>query len=452
MSLFALGLNLLVFYLALQKRMIVYALLTAYFLFLVIGQSLQIDADLGEMSSVSYLYAFITRSGFSQAEVFVVGSSLISLLLVIIAPGFTHNDAATPKESFAPPPLFYALLLFLLVTLSGALIFVVVGLSVFLNASRPGFESGSTVILTLLAAGLYPLLLKQMYRGRPHAGDWSCAAVTLLVSMGFSRMHVITYLTSLCVTYYYNSRWSAKAIRIKHLLVGSVGACAAMLFFITLGAVRDAQNFGGGSVATLIRYNLDHPDENMLSLAVTYRRSVEGMSALAGAFSAAEAHPAAVKHDYGIRWAVGGVMLAMPGQMKTKLKSFDDALLSLFWYDDPIIASGISQFYQSFGWMGMLLYPAAFFCLAWYSILAALRANLAPALRLCFYLMTGFGIFFVRGTLQGWIGYSLAYCATIIVTAPLWTMWIVREAGPVSAGDFVKGSRLYPQRSATFMD
>ncbi len=60
---------------------------------------------------------------------------------------------------------------------AGILIFGVVGLSAFLNTSRPGNQSGATLIITLMSMGVFPLLLKLMFPGRVKRGDIICFGI-----------------------------------------------------------------------------------------------------------------------------------------------------------------------------------------------------------------------------------------------------------------------------------
>ena len=52
-------------------------------------------------------------------------------------------------------------------------------------------------------------------------------------------------------------------------------------------------------------------------------------------------------------------------------------------------------------------------------------AILPPPLKLCGFVLIGCGIFFVRGSFSGWIGYSIAYTVTILGSTPLWALSVV---------------------------
>jgi len=329
--------------------------------------------------------------------------------------------------------------------LAGVLIFVVVGLSTFLSSSRPGFESGSTVFLTLLGFGIYPLLLKIVYNNRVRFGDVACASVPVLVSVGFSRMHVILYVTTVLTAMYYGWGWADRRIRPYAVVGFGIVTLAAALLFFAIGAIRNAQSYTGGSIGDLWRYNLEHPEKNMLSMDVMYQRTVEGMSGLTGAFTQASEAPQSVRNDYGAGWIMEGIVKALPGAVKARLNGVEETILSYNWYDQSIIAPGIETSFTSFGWLGVFFYPLAFFAFTWKLCLFLVNHPLSPPLKLCGFMVLGCGIFFVRGSLAAWIGYVIAYSVTILCSAPLWGLWVV----PIHKSEFsVVAARRTPQTAA----
>jgi hypothetical protein len=442
-------LNIATLVIALKKRVLPYFLFTLYFLFLVVGQAFQIQSDLRDRSSVSYLYAFMTREGFAQALWFLLGISVLSLVLVLLAEGYKPGTQPSTLRSFEPPRFFYIFMFLFLSGLSGVLIFVVAGLSAFLSSSRPGFESGSTIFLTLLGFGIYPLLLKIIYRSPVKLGDLACAGITLFVSLGFSRMHVILYVTTILTTMYYGWGWADRRIRPQAVIGFGALALFGAFSFIAVGALRNAQSYTGGSIEDLWRYNLDHPEKNMLSLDVMYQRSVEGMSGLTGAFTQASVAPQSIRNDYGVAWITQGVMLALPGPIKAQFSGIEDALLPFHWYDQSIISPGVETSFTSFGWLGFIFYSLAFFAIAWSLCLFVVDHQFSPPLKLCGFMLLGCGIFFVRGTFSGWIGYSIAYTVTILGSAPLWRLWVVpgRALKTSDPGEYAQDRFLPPRLS-----
>jgi hypothetical protein len=415
---------------AFKKRVIVYFVLSLYFLFLVVGQAFQIETDLAHKDSVSYSYAFMTPSGFQHASWFLLASSLLSLIFVALADGYRPGSFRASSRTFNPPRFFYLFLLMILFALAGTFIFGVIGLSNFLSSSRPGYESGSTVFLTLLAIGVYPLLLKVIYNSRLVSGDLACAAIPVLVSLGCSRMHVILYVTTILTAFFYGRGWADRRITFRGVASLMVIGFVALFAFIAIGALRDAQNYTSGGIRELWEYNLNHPERNMFATDVMYQRSVEGMSGLTGAFTAAEAEPERVSHEYGLSLIVEGLDQAMPGFVKERVSGLEDYAKSKLWYDDSIVPSGIETAYTSFGWLGALVYPIAFFGYAWVFSLFVVKASLSPPLRICGFMLLGCGIFLVRGSVRACLGYSIAYVVTILASAPAWRLWIVSPTAP----------------------
>jgi hypothetical protein len=410
---------------AFKKKVIVYFVLSLYFFFLVVGQAFQIETDLAHNDSISYSYAFMTQSGFRQASWFLLASSLLSLMLVALVDGYRPGSFRASSRTFNPPRFFYLFLLLILLALAGTFVFVVIGLSTFLSSSRPGYEGGSTVFLTLLGVGVYPLLLKVIYNSRLVFGDLACAAIPVVVSLGCSRMHVILYVTTILTAFYYGKGWADLRITWRAVASLMVIGSVALFAFIAVGALRDAQNYTSGGIRELWEYNVNHPERNMFATDVMYQRSVEGMSGLTGAFTAAEAEPDKVSHEYGLSLIIEGLDQAMPGFVKERVSGLEDYARSKVWYTDSVVPSGIETAYTSFGWVGALVYPLVFFGYAWVFSLFVVKTPLSPPLRLCCFMLLGCSIFLIRGSVRACLGYSIAYVVTILASAPAWRLWLV---------------------------
>lgn len=409
---------------SIRKRALPYALLTLFFMFLVVGQAFQISYDLSGTTDVFYRYAFISKDGFHAALLYLLGTSVLSLILVALAGGYRKGSQPAPMHSFNPPPSLYFALLLFLAGVAGVLIFVVVGFRQFLNSSRPGFQTGSTIFIIILAVGLFPLLLKLMLRAKPHKGDIACFLVSVGITGTFSRIHVILYLSILVILLYYNRGWSEAKLKFKHVLAASsIGIVLALLFFI-VGAVRDAENYTGGSLALVENYILAHPDKSLLSISMNYRIEVEGMSGLSGAFTHYLHEQSAVSYDLGAYWTAKGALQWIPGFAKPYLSGITDYIDGLNWYSASIIAPGIESSFESFGWLGMLFYAFVFFWLAWQFPIFAVSHRLSPVLELAAFILIGCTVFFVRGSLVVWIGYSIAYLVIIALSWPAWRIWI----------------------------
>jgi hypothetical protein len=420
--------NLLTIVIAFKKRMALYGLLNAIFLFLVTGQAFQIENDLSTQRTVRYLNNFISDVGFANALWYVLGISCISLLLAIIAKGYRAFSQVPTRYSFQPPSLFYLCLFAVQGILSVVLIFVVVGLSEFLHASRPGVQSGTTIVIALLFLGIMPLLLKILYRSKITRGDVACFLFSFFVTAGFSRIHLMLYLAALLLAYFYASGWSDRPISPK--LVTQVlffGGIAFALFF-GIGALHDAQNFVTGSPSDLIDYIVTHPEKSVLSIEYNYRVGVEGMSGIAGAFSQYLSNPNLVHFDFGASWMLQGLVQWLPGPLKARIAGITELSNDLNWFSSSVVATGPESYFVSFGWWGIVLYPLTLFFLSWYLPMRVLALELAPVVRLAAYTLFACYIFFVRGSLFVWMGISISYIIIILTFWPFFKPYVRARA------------------------
>lgn len=411
-----LSLNVLTILAAFKKRMILYGLLNAIFVFLVTGQAFQIQSDLSSQHGVYYLHNFISDAGFSAALWYALGISVVALIPALFLKGYRAHSQVRTILVFQPPPLFYWTLLALLSVLSIVLVFAVVGLHEFLHSSRPGYHTGSTIFIVMLYLGVAPLLLKIIYGSRLVAGDIACFALSFLVTAAFSRIHLILYLTAILLAFFYASGWADRPLSVKLLMrILLFGGVAVVLFF-GIGALHDAQNFVSGSFGDLLAYIVAHPDKSILSVEYNYRVGVEGMSGIAGAFSQFRANPQLTHFDGGASWLIQGSVQWLPGIIKNKAAALTHLSQDLTWYKGSVVATGAESYFESYGWLGVVLYPLSIFVLGWYLPLRVLASEMAPAIRLTAYTLFACCIFFVRGSLPVWIAFSFSYSVVIAVS------------------------------------
>jgi hypothetical protein len=410
--------NILTLLVAFKKRMLLYGLLNAIFLFLVTGQAFQIQNDLQTQRTVYYLNNFISDVGFEEALWYVLGISCISFLLALLAKGYRAFSQAPAGYTFQPSRLFYLCLFVVQGLLSVVLIFIVIGLSEFLHSSRPGVQSGTTIFMILLFAGIIPLILKIQYKGKIVLGDIACFLLSLAVTGWFSRILLTLDMTTLLLAFFYASGWADRPMSLKLVIrVFFFGGVATVLFF-GIGALHDAQNFVTGSLSDLIGYIVAHPEKSILSIEYNYRVGVEGMSGIAGAFSQYLSNPNLVHHDFGASWVLQGSVQWLPGPLKSIAGVITDLTNGLTWFDNSIVPTGAESYFVSFGWWGILLYPLTLFFLSWYLPLRGLATRLAPNVRLIIYALFAGCLFFVRGSLFVWIGFSISYIIVISVCWP----------------------------------
>jgi hypothetical protein len=433
-----LALNVLTVLISFRKRVLLYAVHSAIFAFLVTGQAFQIRADLDHSPIAYYLFNFINEEGFQSAVWYIFGVSLVSFALAVLSKGYTLGSRPETRFVFDPGGAFYFWLFAFLGTASCVLVFLVIGITQFLHASRPGFQSGATMFLVLLFLGVVPFLLKILYPGKIGFGDIACLGLTFAITGFLSRTHLILYLLIILTAFYYARGWSDRphtlALFSKVLAFG--GAAAILIFGI--GALHDAQNFTKGSFGDLIAYILKNPDRSVLSIEYNYRIGVEGMSGTAGAVSHYLSDPERIHFDYGSSWIVKGSALSFPGF----LKRFANPILALSdalnWHNDSIVATGVESFFVGFGWFAIVLYPVAAYLLGWKFPLRIETTPMSPKLKLVCYAAAGWTIMFIHGALSMWIVFTFSYSVIIVVFWPIFQRQIKVKA-PIFADDAEPG-------------
>jgi hypothetical protein len=424
-----LAINLLTLIVSMKKRVLPYSIITAMFIFLVIGQAFQVQADLSKVSVLYYPYSAISERGFDLALWYVLGASIILLILACISKGYRTGCQPIMQYTFKPPVSFYLLLIAALILISGVLIFGVIGLNTFLTASRPGNQAGATLFIMLLSVGVFPILLKLICKSKVCKYDIICFAIAVGASGGFSRMHVILYLVTLLLVFYYSTTLAEKKVKIKGVLALICLGTLMLVFFMAIGALRDAENYVNGNVADLLAYNLDHPETSLFSFQYTYKTGIEGMAGLSGAISEELWHPDQVSHYYFFGLGLEGVYQILPALIKNHVEWIITDIQSLYWYQKPEgnVSPGIEISFVCFGWPGFVIYAIAFYLYAWLVPIIALKNRISPQLRLIGFLWLGCGIFFVRGSWSEWIGFSLAYLIIALLSWPFISFWIVKR-------------------------
>jgi hypothetical protein len=416
-----LGLNVATAIIAAKKRVLPFAVLMLETIFLVTGQAIQLDVDLQPSSSTNYAFSRVTEAGFHQALWYLLIVSILSFGMATFVRGYQSPPSLPTEYRFTPSYLFYVLLLGLECSVAFILIVAVVGVSTFLNVSRPGTVPGATLFIVLMSIGLFPLLLKLAYRSKVQIADWACFLIALGVTAGFSRLHVILYSFVVLNVVYYRRGWVKRPITLRMILTFAISGVLLGAFFFGFGALRDAQNYTHGSIAELVRYNLDHPEKSLLSLDITYRVGVEGMSGLAGALSEARECPSLIHHDYGVQIALDGITQLLPSFIKTLVAGQMEDISNWYWYKKPAgnVSPGLETSFVSFGWLGIPVYAALVFLFGWILPMKLFSFNPTPPLYLCFLMLLGCMPLLVRGKVSTWFAFSLAYCIVIIVIWPL---------------------------------
>jgi hypothetical protein len=407
--------NLLTTVISFKKRMVLYSLLNVVLALLVTCQALLIRSDLERSYTANYLFNYINGVGFDSALLYVFGISSVLLLFALFSSGYRRTSRPGLALSFVPDRAFYVSLFTLLCIFSAVLIFVVVGLSEFLNSTRPGFQHGATIFLVLLYLGLLPLLFKIIYKGRIGFGDLACFAVSFFVTGATGRLSAMFYMVIILLALYHTRGWADRPITPRMVGVFLLFGIAALVLFIAYGAIRGAQAFTSGSLSDLIAYGMEHPEKSVLSLEFNYRFDIEGMSGVAGAFTQYLAKPNDVQHDYGAAW----ILTSMNQLLPSSLKPYASALNNLGWYPFSIIPTGVETFFTSFGWSAIILYPVCVYLLAWKFPLKFQRAHRSPFGTLVGYVVMAWAMLFVRGPLTVWIAFSFVYPAVAFFFWPM---------------------------------
>ncbi len=413
------AINLLTIAVAFKKRMLLYALLNAFFLFLVTGQAFQIQSDLQTQRTIYYLFNFISDVGFHQALWYVFGVSCVMLALALVSTGYLRRPRSRPLYSFSPSRGFYVLLFLFLCVVSFVLIFLVVGLSGFLHSSRPGFQTGSTIFLVLLSLGPMPIMFKIIYKGHIGRGDVVCFLFSFLITGTIGRLSAGFYILMILLAVYYDRGWADEPIT-PRLIAGVVSfGIGAVVLFLAYDAIRGAQAFiSGTSLADIVEYVQQHPEKSALSLEWTYRTDIEGMSGIAGVATQSLNNPDSVHHDYGASWLLQGAIQWWPGFLKPYASGISDISGRLNWYPYSIVATGVESFLMSFGWLAVILFPLATYLIAWKLALRFQRDDLTPFSKYSGYVLMVWSSIFVRGPLVTWIALCFSYTAIPLIFWP----------------------------------
>jgi hypothetical protein len=298
------------------------------------------------------------------------------------------------------------------------LIFAVVGLDTFLHSSRPGYESGATIFIVLLAIGILPVLLKILSHSKVRRADVICALFASAVTAAFSRIHIFLYLTAILLALFYGSGWYRRTFSVGMILRLSLAGFVGFAVFFGIGSLHDAQNYTHGSVSDLISYLIEHPERSLLSIDYNYRVGIEGMSGIAGAYSQYFVNPTSARFDFGASWILRGAIQWLPGFLKTVAEPISDWSADLNWYSVSVVPTGAETFFTSFGWAGVLLYPISIYLLSWRLQVVMLLRKTTPLMQVLFYVLSACLIFFVRGSLPVWIAFSVSYTIIFVMIWP----------------------------------
>ncbi|MFT4172266.1 MAG: hypothetical protein QM639_06880 [Rhodocyclaceae bacterium] len=398
-------------YVAYRKSLVFYSLFCLIFIVLVVFQSVQIALDFEVSNYPSYLEHEISVAGYSEALVYVALTSTFFFLISLLNKT-VRFECVRRRRVFAPGSSLYVFLYAYSGLLSIILVFFVVGLDVYLQSSRPGFVSGSTIFLVGLSPGIFPVLFKSMYGDRVSIYDLGLFLLVLVVTFTFSRIHAIAYILILAFTrathHYRGLSPAQKGLPgIGRYLIGCVMLAMVALIF---GAIRDALNYTDADVSRIADFVLENKELSLLSVERNYRVGVEAMSSLAGAMSTGQGDP------WGSPWiafsiVIRGFLQVLPGGIKPLIEFFTDDVETLYWYTASVLPPGIESAYVAFGYFGTVLFPGLLNAICVLGTRALAGGKYGPWTRLMALLMLMNLVFYMRGSWIVWIAFNVSYIA-----------------------------------------
>jgi len=410
-SIASIVLNVITIIISYKKRMTVYAIGTFFFLSLVSGQSLQIAFDLSDAVNVQYLQHFINLSGFDNALIYLLLTSSILLAIPLICSthrGVTFRNVTAPKIG-----ILGSWILYLITTLNiFLLIFFIVGWQTFISSTRPGVISGSTIFLVMLSIGIYPLLSQVICRERMQWKFIVLFLLVLIVTLLFSRIHVIVYGLIFFVAWFYSSGTFRKKVNRNEVFKIIIIGFAFMFIFLGIGTIRDTLNFVSGGWDEIFEYAIENIDSGILSVRYNYIASVEGMSGIAGAFTYLDTGGEQTI-DFGLAQLVQGFFQWIPGFLKIYTTPYVEEFTGGNWYQSSIVPSGFESSFISFGWCGIFVFPLIFYFISNYLTMIYIKSKSINA-KITALILIGMEVFFIRGSWSVWIAYSVSYLLIFI--------------------------------------
>lgn len=400
--------NIILLLLAMKKREILLSVSLFFELFLISGQAVFMAFDFAGKGQLFYLLHVISKTGFIYSLIYLMGSMVFLNFLMIFDFPILEKNYVVP--AYKKPYFFNFFILYFLVFFSAIiLIFYVVGADAVMNESRPGMARGTTIFLVFISMGLMPALEMILAKEKLNKKAMTLAIFSILVTLLFSRIHIVFYAVVFTVSIYYSSNFHQKKMDRSFIFKISIWPLISLFVFFGIGAYRDALNFMQGSPVDILSYILEHPDAGVLTLAYNYTSGIEGMSGLSGAFTEMiRSGRVGFPSDYGLVMIIGGFFQTIPGFFKESLFFLIEPITSLYWYKSSIVAPGIENSFVSFGLFGVFIYPLILLTVTRF-LTGKLIFSGKIKLKLIFAFLCGLQVFFVRGSWYVWIAHIIAY-------------------------------------------
>jgi hypothetical protein len=402
-------------YVSYRKNLIIYSLYCLMFMVLTAFQSLLIAFDFNVIDSPLYLEHSISLKGYSEALLYLAFTSTFFYLVPLLNKKIVF-EYIYRKRVFVLNKGMYCFLYVYCVILSLYLVFVVVGLDVYMQSSRPGFIAGSTIILVGLLPGLLPIIFRYMYGDRATILDWGLYFFVVGFTFTFSRIHAIAYIIILAFTHtvnvYRGLPQSNKGLpRISRYLFGFL---ALAFIALLIGAVRDALNYTDAGFPQIYDYLSNNLEFSLLSIDRNYRIGIEAMSSLAGAMSTGQGGVVG-SPIIAFSLLIRGFFQILPGGLKPFFCFIIDDMENLYWYKASVLPPGIESAYLSFGYFGTLIFPLILnaLCVVGTNVIA--KGRYGPWTRLLSILMLMNLVFYIRGSWIVWIAFNISYFLIFIL-------------------------------------
>lgn len=371
-------------------------------IFLYLVQSFYINLDLSKGLSPDFLNAVITYDGFEYALYYVNVTILLITLSTFFGNKF-NNKIIIVNDFINLNSKNYLLIIFINLIITYYLVFNVVGLSNFLEQSRPGLESGTTILLSFLILGFVPINLKYLCAIRPNLLDIACVSLSAIVFALFSRIHLLVYGLSVLICYYYGSGLNNKTqYKLIIRIIFYVGILLGI--FIIIGAVRDSLSYT--TIENSIEYIINNQDNSLVSFERNYRIGIEGMSGLSSSISR-YLNGEKINWGYGIDVMIFGIFQSIPGFMKDNFITFFEIFNDIKTNSESIVSSGIENSFTSFFILGPFVFAIIFFFLS-DILLNKIFDNNGIFYKLYIVNLISNTLFFIRGSWYHWVAYVIS--------------------------------------------
>ena len=403
-------LSLIIFVQYVKKNNIIGVMYSAAFIFMVIGQNINIMFSLDDSSQVYYLYNYINYQGHFYANI-ILFFILLNILLFI---NFLQKNSVSRRNVYNKVAIrgniniYYNSQMIILPVLSWFLINIVGGLDDWANTSRP-VASGSTFFLVLLTGGIYPALFKIMSGSKVLWKDLILSFLSIGLVISFSRFLGLFMLLQLLCAWYYSGE--SKELKNNLGIMISSGFVFFVVFFIYGNYRHMIEYTQGMSIAEIIEYVLDHWETSLFSLDYNYHVGIEGMSGLSGILTFVEGNGDYFNIDFGLS-ALAGVLKIFPSTIRDFLVGdLLEYVQSIYWYRGSIVSSGLECFFMHFSIFIVLIYPAV-----WYFYTGYLHRKLSLRkfnfLQVMYLVIVVYGINIIRGTTANVLFYT--FCEIIV--------------------------------------